>query len=112
MAITIQVGRSSPNIVLESWELVNDRAKRQQVGTINKGESNHVYLRGQPLIISFDKLFLRPPSIPTVKRWSAKENWANFESLWWHLVGDVIVLYTFWTLLDLLWVRGMKQLGR
>jgi hypothetical protein len=31
---------------------------------IGKGENNHLYLRGQPLIIGFDKLFLRPPSIP------------------------------------------------
>lgn len=64
MVITIKIGRSSPNIVLESWELVNDRVKRQQVITIGKGDNNHVYLRGQPLMISFNKLFLRPPSLP------------------------------------------------
>ena len=58
------IGRSSPSIVLESWELVDDRVKCQHVVTISKGESNHVYLWGQPLIISFHKLFLRPPSIP------------------------------------------------
>jgi hypothetical protein len=64
--ITIKIDRSSPNIniVLESWELVNDRVQRQQVVTINKGENNHVYLGSQPLITSFDELFLRPPSIP------------------------------------------------
>ncbi|KAJ5836541.1 hypothetical protein N7447_002567 [Penicillium robsamsonii] len=64
MVITIKIGRSSPNIVLELWELVHDRAKRQQVVTIIKGENNQAYLGGQPLNISFDKLFLRPPTIP------------------------------------------------
>ena len=63
MVITIKIGRSSPNIKLESWELVNDRAKRQQVVTISKGKNNQVYLEGQPLIIRFKKLFLRPPSL-------------------------------------------------
>jgi hypothetical protein len=63
IVITIKISRSSPNIVLELWELVNDRVKRQQVVTISKGENNHFYLEGQPLIISFNKLFLRPPSI-------------------------------------------------
>ncbi|KAJ5381573.1 uncharacterized protein N7496_004001 [Penicillium cataractarum] len=64
MVITIKIGRSLPDLVLESWELVNDRVKRQQAITISKGDNNHVYLWGQPLMISFDKLFLRPPSIP------------------------------------------------
>ena len=63
MVITIKIGRTSPNIVLESWELVENKVKRQQVITIRKGDNNHIYLWGQPLIISFDKLFLRPPSI-------------------------------------------------
>lgn len=64
MVITIKISRSSPNIVLESWEFVSNRVERQQAVTISKGENNHVYLNGDPLIISFDKLFLRPPSIP------------------------------------------------
>lgn len=64
MVITIKIGRSSPNLVLESWELVDDRVKRQQVVMINKSANNHVYIGGQPLAISFDKLFLRPPSKP------------------------------------------------
>ncbi|CRL28005.1 unnamed protein product [Penicillium camemberti] len=42
-----------------SWELVDDRVKCQQVITINKGQNN-----SQPLVIRFDKLFLRPPTIP------------------------------------------------
>lgn len=64
MVITIKIYQSTPEIVLESWEHVNDRAKRNQVVTINKGENGHLYLRGQPFIIGFQKLFLRPPSIP------------------------------------------------
>ncbi|CAI7571535.1 unnamed protein product [Penicillium viridicatum] len=57
MVITIKIGRSLPNIVLESWELVDDRVKCQQ------GRNNSVYVDGQPLVIRFDKLFLRSPAI-------------------------------------------------
>ena len=64
MVITIKISQNSPNIVLESWELVDDRVKRQQVTTIRKGGNNQVYLQGQPFMISFNKLFLRPPSLP------------------------------------------------
>ncbi|CAI7605844.1 unnamed protein product [Penicillium palitans] len=64
MVITIKIDRSLPNVVLESWELVDDRVKCQQVITINKGQNNSVYVDGQPLVIRFDKLFLRPPTIP------------------------------------------------
>lgn len=63
MVITIKIGRSLPNIVLESWELVDDRVKCQQGITINKGRNNSVYVDGQPLVIRFDKLFLRSPAI-------------------------------------------------
>lgn len=62
MVITIKIGRSLPNIVLESWELVDDRVKCQQVITVNKGRNNSAYVDGQPLVIRFDKLFLRPPT--------------------------------------------------
>lgn len=64
MVITIKIYQSTPKIVLESWEPVNDRAKRKQVVTINKRENDHLYLRGQPLIIDFQSLFLRPSGIP------------------------------------------------
>lgn len=64
VVITIKISGSMPQIVLESWERVNDRPKRTQVVTISKGENNHLYLQGQPLIIGFDKLFLRQPSSP------------------------------------------------
>ncbi|KAI2788722.1 hypothetical protein POX_e06743 [Penicillium oxalicum] len=74
MVITIKIGRSSPHIVLEAWERVNDRIQRQQVVTISKGENNHVYLRNQPFTISFNKLFLRPPSIPKEKNISLDDD--------------------------------------
>ncbi|KAJ5184301.1 hypothetical protein N7491_007831 [Penicillium cf. griseofulvum] len=65
IVIAIKIGRSTPEIVLESWELVNDRAKRKQVVIISKGENNNLHLRGQPLIIEFDQLFLRQSDFPT-----------------------------------------------
>ncbi|KGO70592.1 hypothetical protein PITC_051860 [Penicillium italicum] len=62
--ITITIGRTSPNIVLEEWQLVNNKVKRQQVTTIKRGEHNNIDVQGDPFIISFDKLFLRGPNIP------------------------------------------------
>ena len=59
MVITIKIGRSSPHIVLEAWERVNDRIQRQQVVTISKGENNHVYLQNQPFTISSFHLFTK-----------------------------------------------------
>ncbi|KAJ5873541.1 uncharacterized protein N7473_013414 [Penicillium subrubescens] len=64
MVITIKIGRSTPEIVLEMWELVDDRVKHTQVVTISKGENNRIYIPGPPLIIHFNKLFLRQSSIP------------------------------------------------
>lgn len=64
MVITIKIGRSSPSISLESWELVDGRAKRQQSVTVSKGGSDTIHVRGDPLVINFDKLFLRSPSCP------------------------------------------------
>lgn len=68
MVITIKIDLSSPNIVLESWELVNvkDRVKRQDV-MISIDQNNSIYLRGQTFTISFDKLFLRPPNMSIPK---------------------------------------------
>ena len=54
IVMTIEISRSSPNVVFDLWKLVNDRVECQQVVMIN----------GQPLVIRFDKLFLRPPTIP------------------------------------------------
>lgn len=62
--ITITIGRSMPRIALESWELYDGRLKRQQVVSIAKGENQHVYLEDQPLVIGFEKLFLRLPEGP------------------------------------------------
>lgn len=53
-----------PRIVLESWELDNGRVHHNQVVTIRKGDNNHLRLQGQPLVIGFEKLFLRAPSTP------------------------------------------------
>lgn len=42
IVMTIEISRSSPNVVLDLWKLVNDRVECQQVVMINKGENNSV----------------------------------------------------------------------
>ncbi|KAJ5081505.1 hypothetical protein NUU61_009769 [Penicillium alfredii] len=64
MVLTIEIDRNRPQIVLEIWVLENSRMQRQQVVTVYKGNNNHVYLQGQPLVIDFEKLFLRPANTP------------------------------------------------
>ncbi|KAJ5171783.1 hypothetical protein N7492_004376 [Penicillium capsulatum] len=66
IVITTRIGRISPEIVLEKWELMDDRAERQQVVAVSKGQHNRVY-KGEPLIIDFDKLFLRLMDDPREK---------------------------------------------
>ncbi|KAJ5223856.1 hypothetical protein N7468_008398 [Penicillium chermesinum] len=64
MVIAIKASQDSPQVVLERSELVDQRKKRFQVVTVNKGGNGQLYIQDQPLIISFEKLFLRPSSIP------------------------------------------------
>jgi hypothetical protein len=64
MVITIKIGRRSPSISLESWGLVNGKAKRMQSVTVSKGPRDTIDVHGDPLVIDFDKLFLRSPCYP------------------------------------------------
>ncbi|KAJ5124070.1 uncharacterized protein N7515_007895 [Penicillium bovifimosum] len=86
VVLTIKIGRSSPNIVLEAWELVDDKVKCQQIVSVSKGENGHLYFQGQPLIISFEKLFLRLPSIPNERDITLDE--ASLEQLATHVWHD------------------------
>ncbi|KAJ5102097.1 hypothetical protein NUU61_004319 [Penicillium alfredii] len=66
--ITLKIDRSTPSIVFEKWEIDEDcgRKKRNQVLTVKKGENKHIHVQppNEPLTIEFEKLFLRPPTIP------------------------------------------------
>ncbi|KAJ5188883.1 hypothetical protein N7491_005204 [Penicillium cf. griseofulvum] len=60
---TIRIGRSNPEIIIESWKLVDDRVKRQQQIKVHKGENKHIYVWGHSLILGFSDVFLRPASL-------------------------------------------------
>lgn len=66
IVLTLRVDRRQPRITVERWER-NDNNDRHYLGqsiTIYKGANNHLRLSNGPLIIDFEKLFLRPPTIP------------------------------------------------
>lgn len=68
VALTLQIDRRIPKITLEKWEQNDDhgdgRPHRKQSITIRKGAENLTEIRGGPLVIDFEQLFLRPPSTP------------------------------------------------
>ncbi|KAJ5239670.1 hypothetical protein N7468_004289 [Penicillium chermesinum] len=73
MVIIIKVRRDAPSIVLERWEPVGGKKKRLQVVTVSKRDNNRIDIQGQPLIIPFEKIFLRQPTIPKERDLSLDE---------------------------------------
>ncbi|KAJ5381564.1 uncharacterized protein N7496_003992 [Penicillium cataractarum] len=66
VCLTLQIGRSQPEIRIEKWENQNDRIHRSQVIWITK-RGNQINVSHHPLVISFDSLFCRPSSCPREK---------------------------------------------
>lgn len=66
IALTLEIYRHRPEIVLEKWDLRQGRRYRAQQVTMSKGmgANKHITVSGAPLVIEFDKLLLRPPTIP------------------------------------------------
>ncbi|KAJ5603903.1 hypothetical protein N7537_006859 [Penicillium hordei] len=63
ICLTLRVDKRQPAIRVENWRLQNGRPHRVQMIPVNK-VSNLTTVRNAPLIIPFEDLFLRPPSIP------------------------------------------------
>lgn len=61
--LTLAVNHKVPEIMIQKWELQDNRPHCTQQATVYKGENNRVYVRGV-LSIEFDKLFLRATTIP------------------------------------------------
>lgn len=61
MVLTINIDHNMPKVTFETWVLNhNGRIYCDQVVTVYKEEDN-ICVRGQPLVVEFEKLFLRPP---------------------------------------------------
>lgn len=63
ICLTLRVRKHEPAIRIENWGLENGRIHRFQSIQMTK-VSNQIRIVNHPLIISFEDMFLRPPSIP------------------------------------------------
>lgn len=64
IALTLTINRQKPEIILEKWELQNDRQHRTQRVKISMGANKRITVSDGPLVIDFEKLFLRPSETP------------------------------------------------
>ena len=64
LVIALQINQKRPEITIEKWSLQNNHPHRRQQVTISKAENQKITVRGAPLIIEFDMLWLRPARIP------------------------------------------------
>ncbi|KAJ9296179.1 hypothetical protein DTO271G3_5320 [Paecilomyces variotii] len=70
VVMTLQAKRDTPEIILEKWEPANNGnrcPRRKQRVIVYKGSNDTIKVDGGPLIIDFEKLFLRPPGTPKEK---------------------------------------------
>lgn len=64
MVLTINIDHNVPKVTFETWILnYNGRIYRDQVVTVYK-EGDDIHVRGRPLVVEFEKLFLRPSESP------------------------------------------------
>ncbi|KAL4735574.1 hypothetical protein BDV11DRAFT_195655 [Aspergillus similis] len=80
----IQIDQNAPNITIEKWGSNSDGRKHLEQRITISREGNNITVSESPLLICFQKLFLRPPSIPIEHdveineeklRWLAEEVW-------------------------------------
>jgi hypothetical protein len=64
IAITLRINRQQPEIIVEKWERENNHPHRKQCVTISMRANKEITVHGDPLIIEFQKLFLRPTEPP------------------------------------------------
>lgn len=60
VVLTLAISRKGPTITLEKWELRNDRQHRTGRVDISMGANKRIRVDGGPLVIKFEKFFLRP----------------------------------------------------
>lgn len=59
VVLTLAINRKGPQITLEKWELRDDRQHRTGRVDISMGTNKRIRVDGGPLVIEFEKLFLR-----------------------------------------------------
>lgn len=64
IVFTIIVHSKSNIITIDKWESRTGRSHRTQHIEIKKGDNNRVHISGQPLVLEFEKLFLRAGNAP------------------------------------------------
>lgn len=74
IVLTLAINREKPEIVIEKWELNDNRPHRTRQVTVYMGENNQTIIHDAPLVIEFDKLLLREIAIPKEKDIELDEN--------------------------------------
>lgn len=65
IVLALTVNRGAPEVTIEKWELQDNRIHRSQKVSISKSQADDtITVRGDPLVIEFEKLFLRDSQIP------------------------------------------------
>jgi hypothetical protein len=63
--LTLRIDQHEPRIVIERWESTdNGHGRRQQQVVITRTRRNKVTITGAPLVLEFERIFLRTPAIP------------------------------------------------
>ncbi|KAI9375469.1 hypothetical protein BJX61DRAFT_539757 [Aspergillus egyptiacus] len=63
--LTLRIDQNEPKITIERWEsTVGGHGHRQQQVVITKIRSNKINITGAPLLLEFERVFLRAPTIP------------------------------------------------
>ncbi|KAL4787636.1 hypothetical protein BJX76DRAFT_369359 [Aspergillus varians] len=63
--LTLRIDQNEPRIAIERWEsTVNGHGRRQQQVVISRTRSSKITITGAPLLLEFERLFLRAPTIP------------------------------------------------
>lgn len=67
IVLTLRINQNKKEIVIDKWEksTATDRAHLEQRVVVSRSQrAGNVTINGAPLIIGFEKLFLRPPLTP------------------------------------------------
>ncbi|KAL2813463.1 hypothetical protein BDW59DRAFT_167514 [Aspergillus cavernicola] len=63
--LTIRISRNEPKIIIERWESDgNSQGHREQQIVISKRRNGKITIAGAPLVLDFERLFLRAPTTP------------------------------------------------
>lgn len=64
IVLMLKIQHHRPEIIFEKWTINNGRRERQQQVIVSMGTSQKITVKNAPLVIEFEKLFLRAPTVP------------------------------------------------